>query len=65
MVIKEENDGMVTLRGRRPDDWIIAPWWPCSATALRKVARDRASKKWVDEACDFADAEFASKFDEV
>ena len=58
MVIKEEEDGFVILRGRESENWIIAPFWPCSGNSLRKVARSKASKDWVDEACRFADAEF-------
>ena len=57
MIVMREEDGFTILHGEKRDDWIVAPWWPCSAFALRTVARSKASKAFVDEAAAFAEAE--------
>lgn len=55
MIVKTvEEDGFVVLRGRSEDEWVIAPWWPCSAATIRTVAPDKLPKAFVDEAAAFA-----------
>lgn len=58
MIVKREEDGFVILHGVQENEWVIAPWWPCSGTAIRKVAPSKLPSAFVDEASAFADAEF-------
>lgn len=58
MIVMRQEDGFTILHGEAEDDWIIAPWWPCSGAAIRKVARSKTSKAFVDEAAAFADEKY-------
>jgi hypothetical protein len=58
MIVKREEDGFVILHGRTESEWVIAPWWPCSGAAIRKVAPDKLPRDFVDEAAAFADEQF-------
>lgn len=60
MVLLERTDGFAILRGRDESEWVIAPWWPCSGAAIRKVAPDKLPRDFVDECASFADAELSS-----
>jgi hypothetical protein len=55
MVVMTREGGFAVLRGREENEWLIAPFWPCSGRALRKVAPDKLPREWVDECCAFAD----------
>lgn len=58
MITMEHEDGFTILRGREKEDWIIAPWWPCSGRALMKVAPAKLRRAFVQEAAAFADEKF-------
>lgn len=58
MITLEMKDGFAILRGRTEAEWVVAPWWPCSAGAIRKVAPDKLPREFVDEAARFAEAEY-------
>jgi hypothetical protein len=49
---------MAILRGRGEDEWVVAPWWPCSGKTIRKVAPDKLPREFVKEAAAFADEKF-------
>lgn len=57
MIVKREEDGFVILHGREESEWVIAPFWPCSGAAIRRVAPDKLPRTFVDAAAAFADAE--------
>lgn len=60
MIVMRQEDGFTILHGREEREWVIAPWWPCSGAAIRKIAPDKLPREFVDEAAAFADAELAS-----
>lgn len=60
MIMLEQSDECAVLKGRNENEWIIVPWWPCSAAVIRKIAPDKLPKAFVDEAARFADAELNS-----
>lgn len=55
----EQTDGFAVLHGRNKDEWIVAPWWPCSGETIRKVAADKMSRDFVEAAASFSDTEFS------
>lgn len=60
MITLERDAGMAVLYGRdRDKDWVIVPYWPCSGRTVKKMAPDKLSREFVDEAARFADAEYA------
>ncbi len=64
MVIHAVVDGFHLLTGNDPDkDWVIVPYWPCSSKVVRKMAPDKLSREFVEEAASFADAEHAASVD--
>lgn len=58
MITATMEEGLMVLRGRKEGEWVIAPWWPCSGTIIRRVAPDKLPRKFVDEAAAYADATF-------
>jgi hypothetical protein len=58
MIVLRMEDGFAVLHGRNENEWVIAPYWPCSGQAIRKVAASRMPKAFVDEAAAFADEKF-------
>lgn len=60
MIVMRQEDGFTVLWGRSENEWIIAPWWPCSAAAIRKVAPDKLPRTFVEEAAAFAESELTS-----
>lgn len=60
MIVLEQSDGFAVLKGRTEKEWIVAPWWPCSGAAIRKIAPDKLPREFVEEAASFADAELSS-----
>lgn len=58
MITLEQSDGMAILRGRNENEWVVAPWWPCSGGVIRRVAPDKLPKKFVEEAAAFANEKF-------
>lgn len=60
MITATTVDGFTILTGNDPEkDWVIVPFWPCSGRIVRKMAPDKLSRDFVDEAVSFADAEYA------
>lgn len=61
MITLELDESMAVLYGRdRDKDWVVVPYWPCSGRTVRKMAPDKLSREFVDEAAGFADAEYAA-----
>lgn len=58
VIIERDKSGLVTLRGRLPDDWMVLPYWPMSPSKIKKIAPGRASLDWVKECQEMA-------FDEI
>jgi hypothetical protein len=58
MITLELDEGFAVLRGRKENEWVIAPWWPCSGAVIRKVAPDKLPRAFVAEAAAFADETF-------
>jgi hypothetical protein len=60
VIVMRQEDGFTILHGRKESEWVIAPWWPCSGAAIRKIAPDKLPKEFVEEAACFADTELNS-----
>jgi len=58
MIVMQQEDGFTILHGATESEWVIAPWWPCSGSVIRKVAPDKLPKSFVDEAAAFADERY-------
>jgi hypothetical protein len=61
MIVMRQEDGFTILHGRTENEWVIAPWWPCSGAVIRRVAPDKLPKQFVDEAASFADEKFSEE----
>jgi hypothetical protein len=58
VVLEKTASGVTILRGRTEEEWLIAPWWPCSGEAIRTLAPAKLAQEWIDECARFADDEF-------
>ncbi len=54
VTVEKLPSGGAVLRGRKPHDVVEVPFWPCSAGTIRRKATIDVSRKWLDEACAFA-----------
>jgi hypothetical protein len=59
VVLEKTAYGVTILRGRIEEEWLIAPWWPCSGDAIRTIAPKNLPREWVEECAHFADAEYS------
>jgi hypothetical protein len=59
VVLERIPDGVTILRGRTEEEWLVAPWWPCSGEAIRTIAPAKLPREWVDECARLADHEFS------
>ena len=58
MITKTVEDGFTLLRGSDEIEWMVVPFWPCSAAIIRKAAPSTLPRSFVDEAAAFAQAEY-------
>jgi hypothetical protein len=59
VVLEKTAYGVTILHGGTEQEWLIAPWWPCSGNTIRTIAPTKLPREWVEECAHFADAEYS------